>query len=73
MSGANTGVQARLREIQPRATYVHCRPTSTKSCSFKQLPKSTSCKEFNGLRWTDDMVCDSFSKAKSNSQTMFEW
>ena len=25
MSGANTGVQARLREIQPRATYVHCR------------------------------------------------
>ena len=25
MSGANTGMQARLREIQPRATYVHCR------------------------------------------------
>ena len=25
MSGANTRVQARLREIQPRATYVHCR------------------------------------------------
>ena len=25
MSGANTEVQARLREIQPRATYVHCR------------------------------------------------
>ena len=25
MSGANTGVQARLREIQPLATYVHCR------------------------------------------------
>ena len=73
MSGANTGVQARLREIQPRATYVHCRSHQLNLVLVNSCQKSTSCKEFNGLRWTDDMVCDSFSKAKSNSQTMFEW
>ena len=70
MSGANTGVQARLREIQPRATYVHCRSHQL------NLVLVNSCQKVPAVRNlmdSVDMVCDSFSKAKSNSQTMFEW
>ena len=73
MSGANTGGASKTSRNSATCNICSLSITSTKSCSCKQLPKSTSCKEFNGLRWTDDMVCDSFSKAKSNSQTKFEW
>ena len=71
MSGANTGVQARLREIQPRATYVHCRPHQL------NLVLVNSCQKVPAVRNLMDsvgrMTWFVTASAKRKAILKFEW